>query len=163
MATRFNILAALGFPTGYDAAVDLHDSTGVKQRLVADTDTGSLLLESGARTHDLSKAFKTVADPGDAGAIPVTGYERGQCPIVTGGAETRTLADPTYAGQELLVYMHTDGGNAVITSASAVNATGNNTITFADASDVLDVVAVETAAGLVWRVRSSDGAALTTV
>lgn len=103
-----------------------------------------------------------IADPGNAGAIPVT--RSGRCAIVTAGSETRTLADPTFEGQELLIYVLTDGGTCVITAATAINQTGNNTITMADALDVLDLVGIRgTVAGLVWRVRSSDGSALSTV
>jgi hypothetical protein len=59
---------------------------------------------------------QTIADPGNAGAIPVT--NGGHVAIVTAGAETRTLAAPSAAGQELLVYMKTDGGDCVITVAT---------------------------------------------
>jgi hypothetical protein len=104
---------------------------------------------------------RLIADPGNAGAIPVT--RSGYCPIVTAGAETRTLAAPTKIGQRILVYMKTDGGNCVITCASIINAAGNNTITFADVTDTLNLVAVESGSSLVWRVVSSDGAALSTV
>ena len=54
-----------------------------------------------------------IADPGNAGAITVT--ESGHCPIVTTGAETRTLAAPSYAGQLLSLAMKTDGGDCVVT------------------------------------------------
>jgi len=102
-----------------------------------------------------------IADPGDAGAIPVV--SSGRCNIVTAGAETRTLAIPTFEGQTLLLNMKTDAGNAVITAASAINATGNNTITFADTSDTLLLVGINNNGTLAWRVVSSDGAALSTV
>lgn len=103
-----------------------------------------------------------IADPGNAGAIPVT--QSGRCAIVTAGSETRTLANPTFEGQELLIYILTDGGTCVITAAAAINATGDNTITMAEALDVLDLVAIRgSASGLRWRVRSSDGSALSTV
>jgi predicted RecA/RadA family phage recombinase len=102
-----------------------------------------------------------IADPGNAGAIPVT--HSGYCPIVTAGSETRTLAAPTFIGQELLLYIKTDGGTAVITVASAINQTGNNTITMADVRDVIRLVAIESGSSKVWHVVSNDGAALSTV
>lgn len=102
-----------------------------------------------------------IADPGNAGAIPVT--QSGYVPIVTAGSETRTLAIPTFIGQELLLYIKTDGGTAVITVASAINQTGNNTITMADVRDVIRLVAIESGSNKVWHVVSNDGAALSTV
>lgn len=102
-----------------------------------------------------------IADPGNAGAIPVT--QSGYCPIVTAGSETRTLAAPSFIGQELLLYIKTDGGTCVITVASAINQTGNNTITMAEVRDVIRLVAIESGSSKVWHVVSNDGAALSTV
>ena len=102
-----------------------------------------------------------VADPGDAGAIAVT--KSGTCPLVTGGAETRTLAIPGYAGQLLNLAFQTDGGDCVVTVASGINQTGNNTLTFADAGDQLLLVAIENGAAFAWRIVSNDGVALSTV
>lgn len=102
-----------------------------------------------------------ITDPGDAGAIPVTAS--GYCPIVTAGSETRTLAAPSFIGQQLLLYIKTDGGTCVITVASAINQTGNNTITMADVRDTINLVAVESGSNKVWHVVSNDGAALSTV
>lgn len=102
-----------------------------------------------------------ITDPGNAGAIPVTAS--GYCPIVTAGSETRTLAVPSFIGQELLLYIKTDGGTCVVTVASAINQTGNNTITMAEVRDVIRLVAIESGSSLVWHVVSNDGAALTTV
>lgn len=103
-----------------------------------------------------------IADPGDAGAIPVTeGW--GICSVVTGGAETRTLADPQRQGQRLSLSFKTDGGDCVVTSASPVNQNGDNTLTFADAGDFLVLEAAEDGADLEWRVVANDGIALSTV
>jgi len=102
-----------------------------------------------------------IADPGDGEAIPVTAS--GYVPVVTAGAETRTLAAPSFVGQELLLYMKTDGGDAVITCATGVNQTGNNTITMNDAGDALRLVAIESGANKRWRVVVNDGCTLATV
>ncbi len=102
-----------------------------------------------------------IADPGDAGAIPVTGS--GYVSLVSTGAETRTLAAPTFIGQELLLYFKTDGGDCVVTCATTVNETANNTITFTDTGEYISLVAVEEGANLRWRAVGNDGAALTTV
>jgi predicted RecA/RadA family phage recombinase len=103
----------------------------------------------------------SIADPGALGAIPIT--DSGCVDIVTATAETRTLAAPTYTGQMLLVSMKTDGGDCVITCATTVNQTGNNTITLNDAGDVVLLVAKTNGANKRWSVVSNDGAALSTV
>lgn len=107
------------------------------------------------------RPFTAIADPGDAGAIPVT--VSGYCPLVTAGAETRTLAAPSYIGQELLLYLKTDGGNCTVTCATTFNEAGNNTATFADTGDSLRLSAVEEGANLRWRCAIADGHTLTTV
>lgn len=68
-----------------------------------------------------------IPDPGDAGTIDVT--RSGICEITTGGAETRTLPDPTFRGQQLDLVMVADGGDCTITASSPVNQTGHTTIT----------------------------------
>jgi hypothetical protein len=99
-----------------------------------------------------------ITDPGDAGAIPVT--SGGSCALVTAGAETRTLAAPTYVGQLITLYLKTDGGDCVLTCATAVNQTGNTSLTFADAGDEITLRAIESGANKRWRVVSNDGVAL---
>lgn len=101
-----------------------------------------------------------ITDPGDAGAIPVT--RSGHVAIVTEGAETRTLAAPTFPGQQLLIYMKTDGGNCTITCATTVNETGNDTITFSNTGEAVLLHGVEEGATYRWRVTTADGAALST-
>lgn len=104
---------------------------------------------------------KNVTDPGNAGAIPVTAS--GSCPLVTAGAETRTLANPSAINQILTLYFKTDGGDCVVTAASAFNATGNNTITLNDAGDSITLRGIHNGTGLVWRVMANDGTSLSTV
>lgn len=102
-----------------------------------------------------------IADPGNAGAIPVT--NSGSVQLVTAGAETRTLAVPQRVGQLLALSMKTDGGDAVVTVAAAVNQAGNNTLTFNDAGDCLVLVGIESGSNKRWRVLSNDGVTLSTV
>jgi len=90
-----------------------------------------------------------IADPGDAGAIPVT--ESGHVALVTADAETRTLAAPTYAGQTLVLSLKTDGGDCVV----AFNTTA--TATFDDAGDTLMLVAIENGENLEWAVVGNSG------
>ena len=102
-----------------------------------------------------------IADPGDGAAIAVT--RSGTCPLVSAGAETRTLAIPTFAGQEISLGFKTDGGDCVVTVASGVNVTGNNTLTFDNAGEHILLAAVEVGAALAWRVVANDGVGLSTV
>lgn len=102
-----------------------------------------------------------ITDPGNAGAIPVTAS--GSVQIVTAGAETRTLAVPTFVGQQLAISMKTDGGDCVITVAAAINQTGNNTITLNDAADFILLTAIQSGSNYRWKVTANDGASLTTV
>ena len=99
-----------------------------------------------------------IADPGDAEAIPVTAS--GRVEIVTAGAETRTLAAPTFGGQELLLGMKTDGGNGVVTVTGCDD---GNTITFANTGEAVLLVAVAKAAAFVWRVVADPDTIVSTV
>jgi hypothetical protein len=111
----------------------------------------------------LPKAPVAIADPGNAGAIPVT--RSGSVGLTTSsGAETRTLAIPGVAGITLVISHAVDGGGAAtITVASAINQTGNNTIALQDAGDTIVLTAVLVGAALAWRVVVNDGCTLTTV
>ena len=159
---------AAGATVYWDAAnkVATATSVGNKQlgkviRASADADaTVRVKLDSMAAAAN-NPLTAVIADPGNAGAIPVTAS--GHCEVVTAGAETRTLAAPTFNGQELLLSMKTDGGDAVVTCATTVNQTGNNTITLNDAGDAVRLVAKQNGANLRWSVVSNDGATLSTV
>jgi len=137
---------------------------GFAQVAAGATDEVVRVLWSGpvALTNTVHNALTAlIADPGNAGAIPVT--DTGHCEIVTAGAETRTLAAPTYLGQMLLLSMKTDGGDAVIAVATGINQTGNNRITMNDAADSILLVAVASGTNIRWRVAYNDGCTLSTV
>ena len=102
-----------------------------------------------------------ITDPGDAGAISV--QTSGYVSLVSGGAETRTMAAPLFIGQEIQLDFKTDGGDCVVTISTAVNQTGNNTLTFADAGDQVVLRAGQSGTNLRWREQSNDGVALSTV
>jgi len=121
------------------------------------------LAANGALTlaADEKNLTTAIADPGDAGAIPVT--NTGYCPLVTEDAETRTLDAPTYCGQMLLLFMKTDGGDCVVTCATTLNETGNNTITFANTGEAVLLIGVDEGASKRWRIATADGATLSTV
>lgn len=140
------------------------DSTGD----IVDADAGAYFTGAGlkAQMQEVGRFVPVeITDPGDAGAIPVT--QSGVCHIVTAGAETRTVADPAAVGMRLTLYMLTDGGNGVVTFASAVNQAGNNTATFANAGEALDLVSARDGASAYhWHVVGSNfgaGGGLSTV
>lgn len=67
-----------------------------------------------------------IPDPGNAGTFDT--LRSGIIEITTAAAETRTLPDPTFRGQELAIYMIVDGGDCTITANSPVNQTGHTSI-----------------------------------
>lgn len=102
---------------------------------------------------------REIDDPGDAGAISIN--QPGYCLLVTTGAETRTLADPSYIGQVMDFFFYTDGGDCVITAASPINQAGNTTMTFADVGDHLQLCGhYNPTDGWEWRVTVNDGITL---
>lgn len=100
------------------------------------------------------------ADPGASGRIDPG--ERGICyfNLVSAGAETRTLAAPTRVGMLLTLSCGTYVGDIVVTSAVAVNQTGNTILTFGAARDTITLVAVKSGSTLYWSVSGNDGVAL---
>lgn len=68
-----------------------------------------------------------IPDPGNGGAIDTS--RSGICELTSAGAETRTLPDPTFRGQQIDLVAVAVGGNITITAASPVNQTGHTTIT----------------------------------
>lgn len=104
---------------------------------------------------------KNLGDPGDAAAIPIN--VSGYVPLVTDGAETRTLAAPSFIGQELLLFLDTDGGNCTVTVSAAINAADENTLVFNDAGDFIALVGISIGGVLRWRVKASDGVQLSVV
>ena len=72
--------------------------------------------------------------------------------------------DPDGPGQILIMSFITDGGDITVTSSTAMNQTGNNTMTWADAGDMQMLVSVEISSGtFAWREIANDGVALSTV
>lgn len=100
-----------------------------------------------------------IPDPGASGALDVS--RSGYVLLVSAAAETRTLAVPTFIGQRLVLICKTDGGDNVVTVASAYNASGNTIITF---NDVGDTIALEggigAAAAFKWNQMYTNGPSL---
>jgi hypothetical protein len=109
-------------------------------------------------------AMTFLADPGTAAAIPVTASVA--IPLVIGaGAETNTLAVPSFISQTLMLYVATIGaGTRAVTVASAINQAGNTIITLNSAADWILLRAIGTTNSatptLAWRVVTNDGCAL---
>lgn len=99
-----------------------------------------------------------IADPGNAGAIAVTAD--GVCALTTAGAETRTLAIPTYVGQRLTIVCDTYVGNAVVTVASAFDSASHTLITLGAAGKSINLVGVTVGGTRAWRLAYNDGCTL---
>jgi hypothetical protein len=132
--------------------------------LVAIEDALSLLAAGTveAAIAELAKYQRiTLADPGHAQAIPVTRSASVEITIGSSGAETNTLAIPTFVGQTLQLNAAVVGtGTRVVTAAQAINQTGNTIMTFAAARDFILLVAVKVGTALRWTVAANDGVAL---
>ena len=100
-------------------------------------------------------ATNTIADPGHGAAIPVT--QSGVCAITTAGAETNTLAIPTFIGQRIVLVCDTYVGNRVITVAAAFNVANNTILTLGAVSEACELVAVTVGGALVWQIGWNDG------
>lgn len=113
-----------------------------------------------AALQEIGKALLTHAltDPGNAGAIAV--LKSGSLALTSAGAETRTLAIPTFKGQQIALYCDTYVGNIVITASQALNQTGNTIMTFGAARDNCVLEAITVGAALRWQVIANDGVAL---
>lgn len=135
--------------------------TGIGVDTISEYTSGSGVTVDGLTIKDGSVQSTAITDPGDAGAIPVTAS--GVCAMTSAGAETRTLAIPTFIGQRLVLVADTYVGDIVVTAAAAVNVANNNTLTFGAASEACELVAVTVGGSLVWQVGWNDGVGLTTV
>lgn len=107
---------------------------------------------------DWSQAIPQLVDPGDAKALP--NDQCGHIDIVTTAAQTRTLAAPVKAGLQLGLNFLTDGGDCVITVATAYNAAGSTTITLADAGDWVKLESRAYGSVFRWVLVAFDGVAI---
>lgn len=99
---------------------------------------------------DVANAQWEIPDPGTGKPIVID--RTCIVPITTGASgETNTLADPTKSGViAVLICVVFGGGNRVVTAATAVNQTGNNTLTFGAARDCIVLMSVPLGSGYVW-------------
>lgn len=130
---------------------------------IADSAVTTAKIADGAVTvAKLSTTFAglpVVADPGTGQAIPVTGNADVSLTLANAG-ETNTVADPTFRGQTLRLYVGTFTASATraVTFASAFNAAGNTVATFNALGDFAEFVAI--GATPKWKIRANDSVAL---
>jgi hypothetical protein len=119
----------------------------------------SLRPMNGTAVNLVSVLTNAIADPGAAGAIPVT--VGGTCELSgTTGTQTRTLAAPTFAGQELmLVTSAITSGTLTVTVTNLLNSAGaaKTTIAQSTAGMATALRAIAVGASLYWSVVSSGG------
>jgi hypothetical protein len=97
-------------------------------------------------------------------AIPVTDSAAITFGLEAAG-ETNTLADPTFSGQTLSLFVGSfaPGASRVVTVNKAIDGLGNNTITFDAALDFILLYSQPTEFGFFWRVVVNDGCVLSNV
>lgn len=109
--------------------------------------------------HDIYAAPLLMDDPGDGGNI-IPNKSLCVVPLETTTAETRTVPVPAKVGLLMTLYMHTDGGDCVVTFTSGYDQYGSTTCTFNTAGDFITVISVATATDTFrWRVVGYDGVA----
>ena len=111
--------------------------------------------------HDLLVSPFMVVDPGDAGSIVIDRWGL-VCPVVTAGAETRTLVQPTKPGLLATVVLDTDGGDLTLTVTGGYNEVGDTTVVLNDAGDWLTFVSVKIGANYRWRILAREGVVTST-
>lgn len=101
--------------------------------------------------YDLYRASKVLDDPGDAGTITVN-QDLQICEMVSGGTESRVLANPTKAGIRFVLRCLTDGGTIVVSAENGLNVTGETEVTLAEAGDLLSLISVTHTTGYRWEI-----------
>lgn len=98
-----------------------------------------------------------LTDPGNGGAIPVT--TSGTLLMDCAGTETRTLADPSFAGQRIdLVLNNNSGVSVTVTAASNLDSVPNNVLTFTTEGSTARLVGIQIdGTDLVWCVFLAEG------
>lgn len=145
--------------------------TGVPEAVAVATVKTDLSLGNVDNTSDLNKPVSTAQGlinlantltPAATGAAISVASSGTMALILADTGETNTLAIPTFVGQQILLSVEsiTAADTRIVTSAQALNATGNTTITFALITDWVLLVAVKTNGALRWRVAGSGGVVL---
>ena len=106
--------------------------------------------------NTIKDAGHSLADPGSGGTIR-TNEDLKICELVTAGAEPRTLANPTKAGNRFTLRMKTDGGDCTVTASNGFNVAGNTQAVFADVGDQLELISVSHTTGFRWEILVNTG------
>ncbi len=151
--------------TGISAVTLASTAHGNGAALVGVEDAAGLI--TGATVEDaLAELVKYIpvllADPGTGVAIGVTRSAYVGLTIGSAGAETNTMAIPTFVGQRMIIAAEVVGtGTRAVTAAQAINKAGNTHMTFAAVRDTVVLEAVRiTGPALRWEVTATDGAVL---
>lgn len=105
---------------------------------------------------DLFRAPFLMTDPGSGGTITVN-RDCAVIPVITAGAEARTLAQPTKAGLRCMVVIDTYVGACTLTVTGGYNQAGSTSITMGTAGDWVRFVSVKVGASYYWRVVAQEG------
>jgi hypothetical protein len=131
---------------------------GVKADTISEITAAAGVTIDGLTIKD-SSVRPTVITAATATAISVA--STATLAITQNGAETNTLAIPTFQGQRLTIFVDTDtSGARVITSAQRINQAGNTVITLTEVGDFIELVGITIGGALRWQVVANDGAAL---
>jgi hypothetical protein len=148
------------------ATVSYTAQSGVKTVTLNQDDKASYLYDEDGKcyldTADTAIGLNIVtADPGTGEALAV----EGSIALTSGaGAETRTLAIPSAAGDQVSITMDVDGGGDItVTVAASINTTGNNTLTIDTAGGNIVLIGAQVGGALTWRVVANDAVTLSTV
>lgn len=95
-------------------------------------------------------------DPGDAGTIRFNKWGE-FVPLVSAGAETRTLAQPNRPGVLATVCLDTDGGDLTLTVTGGYNNDDDTAIVFDDAGDMAVFLSIKEGSNFYWRLIAQEG------
>ena len=167
---------ALNAPTALNAKTSaqilIGDGTDLKSVAVS----GDVTIESTGEVTIGAKKITTamLGDTATPNAKAIAAAHEAEIPVTGNGiialtigntAETNTLAEPTFAGQEITISADTvaGSGSRTVTVASAINTENNNTILFDAAGEFIVLRGIKLGASFAWRVVAIDGATLSTV
>jgi hypothetical protein len=145
---------SLSARTGTAGGADDFGSSGIAADVIAESTAAAGVTVDGLLVKDGSVQAAAVADPGNGGAIVVT--KSGVCAMTSAGAETRTVAIPTFIGQRLVLVCDTYVGNIVVTVAAAYNVSNHTILTFGAVSEACELVGVSVGGAKVWQIGWND-------
>lgn len=124
---------------------------------------GDIIVTGSITTGAQIDSEASIADPGDGNEItPPTSGQDFVCNVTTVDAETRSIGTPTKLGQRARIVLASDGGDLTITSAG-IDDGADNTLTFDDTNDAVELVAMGTGAATDWRLVAKKGVTVSTV